>query len=145
MSDDYKEKFQKLVREEEEKARKQQRFEKNCKRVAKKFVPEIMRVCSKFAQVKGWRCQRNWLGSRGWYNANGETYYVGVVFRIGDPKWWDWGDKIDVDVRFSIHSGEGKIGVSFGPCKGEVPFDKFSEGRLAEKIVELYKCHQSDY
>lgn len=127
MTNDYREKFKKLIKEEEEKRRREEESEKERLRVVKEFHSQIKEVCKSFVRSKG----KNWeYGGRhdheGYYHMIEKESHTGYESEISvavGPK---------MIAVYSRSSGIRSPGVS-------IPLEEFSKSWLADAIIKVYK------
>lgn len=129
MSNDYTEKFEKLVREEQDEARKRDEFERKKLKVAKKLHSQIKEVCKEFARIKGWKCK-----------CTGAEY-----FEIIDHK-----SSSDSPLRISVsvlgYFGNSppiyiEINCSWSSrSRRTISPEEFTKSRLADAIIKAYKA-----
>ena len=136
MSNEYKGKFEKLVKEEQEEGRKKEEFHRKLLELAKKLRSQIKEVCKEFVRVhgKGWRCEFNKYWNRKWKRewTHGSVEYFNI--KANDPSY---------DIVISI---EGNfpyypicINVSCGHYSVGISPEEFTNSRVADAVIKVYK------
>lgn len=122
MSNNYKKRFEKFSREEQEKVRKKEEYESEKSRIAWKLHSQIKKVCKEFARINGWKCRRCGVGE---FDI---TKYSGIHVA----------DKIWISVRGDFPDPI-YVAVDKGPGGVRILGEKFTEGRLADGIIAACK------
>lgn len=136
MSDEYKDKFEKLVEEEQEEARKKEEFHRKLIELAGKVRSQIKEVCKEFVRAHGKGCryesdkrgnrklEREWTdGSVGYFNIKGNELSDDII--------------ISVEGNFSYYPI--CINVSCGLHSAPIPAEEFTNTRLTDAVIQVYK------
>jgi len=130
MSNDYTEKFEKLVREEQDEARKRDEFERKKLKVAKKLHSQIKEVCKEFARIKGWKCK-----------CTGAEYFEIINHKSSS----DSLPRISVSVLGHFYNSPRSIYINIdcswnSRSERTISPEEFTKSRLADAIIEAYKA-----
>lgn len=136
MCDEYKDKFEKLVKEEQEEARKKEEFHRKLLELAEKVRSQIKEVCKEFVRVHGKGCRyesdKRWNRKlkREWTHGSVEYFTI---------KGNELSDDITISVEGNFSYYPICINVSCSHHSVGIPPEEFTNTRLADAVIKVYK------